>query len=237
MGLIIGRMLGPTVLLSCSGHNDIVDLVQNSVGSHHIAFSNSGILDLRTAIACNAKMMTRDGFDGAHKWPIGGNDASTADHIVDNMRLDLSHKLGLTLCGRPGLAGLAQLIEYIVLGHQERKAVRIICQQMGQVRLADQFQEFGVVRIDLQRFEQVLSGRILIFINVRNRFSVSESHILGRGQWAVQLMQHRAAALVIEVDEAGTVNGGPIHDVREEGMGGVQIQANICALHRGQGAL
>lgn len=50
-------------------------------------------------------------------------------------------------------------------------------------------------------------------------------------------MQHRATALVIEVHQAGTVNGGAIHDIREEGMGGVQIETHIRALHGGQRAL
>lgn len=97
-------------------------------------------------------MLTRNGFNGTHEWPVGGNDASTADHIVDNVRLHLRFQLGLGLCARLGFARLAELLEHIVLGHQQRKAIRLVRQQMGQVSLAYQLQEFAVVGIGFQRF-------------------------------------------------------------------------------------
>lgn len=156
MLLKAGRQLGSTMLLGWSGHYDIIDLVQNSICGHNITLGDSSILNLWTTIACDAQMLTRNGFNGAHEGPIGRNDASTADNIVDNVRLDLRLQFSLGLCVRLGFARLTELFEHIVLGHQQREAIGFVCQQMGQVGLTHQFQEFAVVRIGLQRFQQVL---------------------------------------------------------------------------------
>lgn len=130
-------------------HNDVVNLVQDSIGGDEIAFCHTGIFDLGSAVTGDAQMLARDGFDGAYEWPVGGYNASTADNIVDNVRLDLGLELGLALGGL-GLDGLAELLKHIILGHKEREAIRFIGQQVGQIGLAHQLQELAVVGIGLQ---------------------------------------------------------------------------------------
>lgn len=159
MGLIAVCQLWSMLLRRrWSGHNDVVNLVQDSIGGDQIAFCNSGIFDLGTAVTSDAQMLARNRFDRAYKWPVGGYDASTADNIVDNVRLDLSFEFGLAL-GRLALAGHAELFEHIILGHKKRETIRFIGQHLGQIGLAHQLQELAVVGISFQRIEQILSGR------------------------------------------------------------------------------
>lgn len=158
MLLKAGRQLWSAMLLWWSRYNDIVDLVQNSICGHNVTLGDSSIFNLGTTIASNAQMLTRNGFNGAHERPIGRNDASTADNIVDNVCLNLCLQLSLSLCARFRFARLTELFEHIVLGHQQRKTIRFVRQQMSQVSLAHQLQEFAIVGIGLQRCEQVLKN-------------------------------------------------------------------------------
>lgn len=73
-----------------SNGDDVVDLMDNSIGGDRITFNNSSILDFWTAGTIRSQLNVVETGDGAKEGPLGFGEARTAfnpanDVIVDDM--------------------------------------------------------------------------------------------------------------------------------------------------------